>query len=62
MTNWEIGGGQYWHSNYDPFDSFTLADAHAPIPNDAKDEIAKGNMTQFLLPMEPFIRRVECSR
>jgi ABC-type lipoprotein release transport system permease subunit len=49
MTNWEIGGGQYWHSNYDPFDSFTLADAHAPIPNDAKDEIAKGNMTPVLI-------------
>jgi len=30
---WEIGGGQYWHAAYDPFDPFTLADSHAPLPS-----------------------------
>ena len=29
--NQEIGGGQYWHENYDPYDPFTLADAHGII-------------------------------
>ncbi len=32
MINWEIGGGQYWHQEYDPYDPFTLEDSHAPIP------------------------------
>lgn len=41
MRKWEIGGGQYWHSAYDPYDIFTLEDAHGIIPeeklvNDAK--------------------------
>ncbi|MBU4273810.1 MAG: ABC transporter permease, partial [Planctomycetes bacterium] len=29
--NQEIGGGQYWHENYDPYDPFTLTDAHGII-------------------------------
>ena len=36
MTNWEIGGGQYWHENYDPLDPFTLADSHAPVPEELR--------------------------
>ena len=30
--NQEIGGGQYWHENYDPYDPFTLTDAHGILP------------------------------
>lgn len=30
--NWEIGGGQLWHNAYDPFDPFTLQDAHGIEP------------------------------
>lgn len=26
------GGGQYWHTGYDPFDPFTLTDAHGVVP------------------------------
>lgn len=29
---WEMGGGQLWHKDYDPYDLFTLNDAHAAIP------------------------------
>lgn len=29
---WEMGGGQLWHKDYDPFDLFTLNDAHAAVP------------------------------
>jgi putative ABC transport system permease protein len=49
MTNWEIGGGQYWHKNYDPLDPFTLNESHALIPPEAAEEIAKGDMEPFLI-------------
>jgi ABC-type lipoprotein release transport system permease subunit len=32
MTNWEIGGGQYWQEDYDPYDLFTLEKSHARVP------------------------------
>ncbi|MFC1771395.1 ABC transporter permease [Candidatus Margulisiibacteriota bacterium] len=28
----EVGGGQYWQKNYDPFDPLTLSDSHSVIP------------------------------
>jgi len=49
MTNWEIGGGQYWQKNYDPLDPFSLTDSHAPIPEEFRNEIADGDMEAFLL-------------
>jgi ABC-type lipoprotein release transport system permease subunit len=49
MTNWEIGGGQYWQKNYDPLDPFTLTESHALIPPEVKDEITKGDMEPFLI-------------
>jgi len=32
MIQWEIGAGQYWHEQYDPYDPFTLEESHAPVP------------------------------
>jgi len=32
MIDWEIGGGQYWHALYDPYDPFTLERSHGPVP------------------------------
>lgn len=49
MTAWEIAGGQYWQKNYDPLDPFTLTDSHAPVPEEAKREIASGDMDPFLI-------------
>lgn len=49
MTNWEIGGGQYWHEQYDPYDPFTLSESHAPVPKKFEDEIAGGNMVPMLV-------------
>ncbi len=49
MTNWEIGGGQYWQKNYDPLDPFSLSDSHALVPAELKDEIDKGEMEPFLI-------------
>jgi hypothetical protein len=28
MIMWETGAGQFWHERYDPYDPFTLTDAH----------------------------------
>ena len=47
--NWEIGGGQYWHENYDPYDPFTIEDSHAPIPELAQIAINKGTLTPILI-------------
>ncbi len=49
MTNWEIGGGQYWQSNYDPYDPFTYEESHAPIPSLFNEDIEKGDMEPFLI-------------
>lgn len=37
MIDWEIGGGQYWRQQYDPYDPFTLEESHAPVPAALKD-------------------------
>jgi putative ABC transport system permease protein len=49
MTNWEIGGGQYWQENYDPLDPFTLLDSHAPIPAQLQPEIDAGAVVPMLI-------------
>ncbi len=49
MTNWEIGGGQYWHEAYDPYDPFSLNDAHAPIPAALSPEIETGQAVPVLI-------------
>lgn len=49
MTNWQIGGGQYWHELYDPYDPFTLDESHAVIPAEFEKEIAEGNMEPLLI-------------
>lgn len=32
MVAYEIGGGQFWHPVYDPYDPLTLDEAHGPVP------------------------------
>jgi ABC-type lipoprotein release transport system permease subunit len=49
MINWEIGGGQYWHEQYDPYDPFTIEDSHAPVPELAQAAINKGTLTPILI-------------
>ncbi|KPL13561.1 MAG: ABC transporter permease [Bacteroides sp. SM23_62] len=49
MIAWEIGGGQIWTADYDPFDPFTLEDSHRVIPQSFNDEIEKGNMAPILI-------------
>jgi ABC-type lipoprotein release transport system permease subunit len=49
MNEWEIGGGQYWNVNYDPYDAFTLNDAHSAIPSQFSNEIERGDMVPVLI-------------
>ncbi len=43
MIEWEVGQGQYWHNNYDPYDPFTLNESHGTLP------ISSGNSPEMNL-------------
>ena len=47
--NWEVGNGQIWQENYDPYDPFTLQDAHATIPTSLQQKIDKELLTPILI-------------
>lgn len=49
MKNWEIGGGQYWHENYDPYDPYSLTESNAEIPKELEKEVKEGNIEPFLI-------------
>ena len=49
MKEWEIGGGQYWHTEYDPHDPFTLEDSHSDIPESVLNETLKVNYCPVLI-------------
>jgi len=51
---WEIGGGQCWHSRYDPFDPFTLADGHGPVPAELASRIEAGRAAAVLIAQGTF--------
>lgn len=46
MIGWEIAQGQFWHNAYDPYDPFTLQDAHAQLPGEADPTLAPILITQ----------------
>ncbi|MFH1850849.1 MAG: FtsX-like permease family protein [Candidatus Neomarinimicrobiota bacterium] len=47
--NWEIGGGQYWQENYDPYDPFTIEDSHARLSDATKKAVEQGQLTPILI-------------
>jgi ABC-type lipoprotein release transport system permease subunit len=49
MTHYEIGGGQYWHEAYDPYDPMSLYDSHKPIPPEVKDDMERGDLEPALI-------------
>ena len=49
MKAWEVGNGQYWHQNYDPYDFFTFEESHAQIPQTLKKAITDGLITPILI-------------
>lgn len=48
MTAWEVGGGQYWHEMFDPYDPITLTDAHAVIPPDLAEDAEQCKVAAIL--------------
>ena len=49
MEEWEVGGGQYWHTEYDPHDPFTLDDSHREIPDLVLDKDKKDKFCPVLI-------------
>jgi len=49
MIDWQIGGGQIWHNDYDPYDPFTFQDAHAPVPKKFQEQFKSGHLTPVLV-------------
>ena len=46
---WETGNGQFWQNSYDPYDPFSLTEAHAKIPPALDTVFLNGNMTPILI-------------
>ena len=49
MINWEIGSGQFWQNSYDPYDPFSLTEAHARVPAEFDTTVQNGNMAAILV-------------
>lgn len=49
MEQWEIGKGQFWHNEYDPYDLFTITDSHAPVPDELKPAIENKKVVPVLM-------------
>ena len=47
--NWEVGFGQLWHPNYDPFDPFCLQDAHGQVTGKSEVLTLAGQITPILI-------------
>lgn len=45
----EVGGGQFWQRNYDPYDPLTLDEAHAALSPELQDLVQNGSATPVLI-------------
>ena len=48
-TEWEVGGGEYWHNAYDPYDVLSLNDAHGSFPGELGEFQADKRATAVLV-------------
>ena len=48
-TNWEVGGGEYWHDLYDPYDPLSLNDGHGVLPPELKQLTVEGQAAPVLV-------------
>jgi putative ABC transport system permease protein len=46
---WQIGGGQIWHEEYDRYDPLQLIDSHAVPPENLQDGLKNGDMLAVLM-------------
>jgi len=49
MIATEYADGQYWHEKYDPYDPFTLSDAHAEMPPAIAELVRAGDAMPVLV-------------
>ncbi|MBU0710298.1 FtsX-like permease family protein [bacterium] len=47
--DWQIGGGQYWQENYDPYDPFSIEDSHAPMTETILKSVEQGELAPILI-------------
>jgi len=48
-AKWETGSGQFWQASYDPYDVFSLTEAHAIIPSTLDTVLLNGNIVPILI-------------
>ncbi|NOY76651.1 MAG: ABC transporter permease [Calditrichaeota bacterium] len=48
-TDWEIGGGEFWHKNYDPYDPLSLEKSHGILPESLQELVREGKATPILI-------------
>ena len=46
---WEIGQGQFWEKDYDPYDPYTLVDAHDIIPPELERQVINKALAPVLI-------------
>ena len=46
---WEIGGGQFWHPEYDRYDPYTYQDSHQALSEETNKLIKEGVLTPVLI-------------
>jgi len=49
MTRMELGSGQFWHPEYDPYDPMSLEESHGIIPENLIPLIDEGSATPVLI-------------
>ena len=49
MVDSELGGGQYWQKDFDPYDPFSIEDSHAQLSPELKDLINDKQATPILV-------------
>ena len=49
MIDTELGGGQFWHKDYEPFDPLTLEESHGLVPKMLEDLISSKKATPILI-------------
>jgi putative ABC transport system permease protein len=46
---WETGAGEFWLPEYDPYDPYTIQDAHAAMSGDILQEVKNKNLVPVLI-------------
>jgi len=49
MIRMELGAGQFWHPEYDPYDPFSLNESHGSIPSNLQNAVDRGDAIPILI-------------